>query len=233
MTFNRKRKVMKSIFLYLLLPVSIGLLSFYSTSYFSTKTNKSLLWTNSRNIEEPETNSETFMALLDKKAWNTFTRNSFGLFVKLSDKCDSVDLDTPDEDDIEHFSGTSAYVLNGKKNLIVINCYLGAYNPLQNLYLYDKSTSSSEAISLDHYFKENNQLKKEVLVDIPGNISFNKTAQELSVYSKSRGLGDCGYLDTYKFQDDSFDLVKGVARECDENQLPVSDDEWPVIYKRV
>lgn len=132
--------------------------------------------------------------------------------------------------------GIFLYELNTNEFIAEIICGTGAYQPTKHFYYYNESTSPP-TIAIQS-FKEID-LKASagfMLTDkqntiVSGTTTFNKETRNLEILHKDRGLGDCGYLTKYNFNNNTFELTEvRVKPECDDRYVEPKD--WRLEYLR-
>ncbi|HEX2203975.1 MAG TPA: DUF1176 domain-containing protein [Longimicrobium sp.] len=128
-------------------------------------------------------------------------------------------------------SGVRVHPLGGERYLVEAECFLAAYQARYNFVLYDASAAPPRATLLR--FPEHDGERWLVEDGIAGEPAVDTARGELSVFSKSRGLGDCGQVVRYAFAGGAPKLVEVRARDCG---LPPEEGEeipppgaWPLV----
>lgn len=150
----------------------------------------------------------------------------------------------------DNYSGLEFYNLGRKRFLLEVSLGFAVY---QGSYLYIFLNESGETpiwnvlqfrkIYVDSF--EDGELVKEALEDeIVGLPYFDEKSHTLSVFTKSRGIGDCGAVATYDIKEGKAILTEWRHKGCDDfNQFSaieedadgasqeeyVEPDEWPLI----
>ncbi|HEY9886656.1 MAG TPA: DUF1176 domain-containing protein [Vampirovibrionales bacterium] len=114
------------------------------------------------------------------------------------------------------------YKLPNNNYLVQLVCFMAAYQPVQEFYLYEEKPNGKKAIvaSLDlqglHKNKKG-QLIKTKYRAIAGLINYKDETKTLSIWTKDRGLGDCGTFSTYKLENEKLVLQELKQKNnCDE-----------------
>lgn len=132
----------------------------------------------------------------------------------------------------ESQAGMEFYQLGNRQYLVHITCYGGAYQPGFVLALYDEAKKKSRLLRLKHYERATNgRITTYRDAEIAGFDTFNPKTKQLTVFSKSRGPGDCGSQVIYRFANGNLFVKEARAQACYEDaRAPVTDPErWPLI----
>ena len=134
-------------------------------------------------------------------------------------------------------SASSVYQINDGIYLVQIVCFLGAYQANYEYLRYSLTPSplNSFEVKIEPLTfttiksdKSGNFFKTKV-TSIAGLSNYNRQKQLLTIYTKYRGLGDCGSLVEYQWKDSSFDLVEYREKEdCDGTYI--EQENYPLIY---
>ncbi len=127
----------------------------------------------------------------------------------------------------EDYGGLTFYPLATGESLVEVVCMVGAYQ-LSQVYLHYRETPPPAAhlLSFPLYFPdEQGEWQREEATELTGLPEFDPDSHELTLLTKYRGVGDCGSLARYRFEDGTPHLVefRGKAA-CDG-----SAEEWPRI----
>jgi hypothetical protein len=129
--------------------------------------------------------------------------------------------------DLEDESET--YQLNANKQLVIIPCYMGAYQGSARAYIVSNSTYIEQVMVLAY-----DESAKSVAgtLDLTS-ADYHEASQTLSTFAKGRGIGDCGQGSKSKITADEYTVsVKTVEifskADCDGD----FDKEWPVVFKQ-
>ncbi|AFY69336.1 protein of unknown function DUF1176 [Thalassoporum mexicanum PCC 7367] len=123
--------------------------------------------------------------------------------------------------------------LGNNRYMVQLLCFMGAYQGSYSFAIYSESASagaSVDILSLDVYEPDASGAVKPIKTRAIGGLpTFDPGSQILTVFSKGRGLGDCGSLAHYELKNNQFELIEYRAKfDCDGNY--VDPGEYPVIY---
>lgn len=126
---------------------------------------------------------------------------------------------------------SSMYPINKKQYLVEFLCFLGAYQGNYEYFLYDNVSSKPKVTPLSLAVFEvdkSGQITRTNSRSIGGIPEYNSEEQTLTVVTKYRGLGDCGSLAKYKWENKEFQILEyRVKASCDGTYLE------PEQYSRV
>ena len=127
---------------------------------------------------------------------------------------------------------SSIYSFNNQEYLVEILCFMGAYQGNYEYIYYQNDGEKSTLKPLtfqsfiadrDGNFTSNNS---RTLAGIP---NYNINQKVLNIYTKERGIGDCGSTAQYQWENNEFGLVLYKAKpQCDGNFIEPED--YPIIY---
>ena len=129
------------------------------------------------------------------------------------------------------WSGMTFWPIGPKQHLVEVQCFLAAYQPTNMYAWYDEGTEPPAAKFLAFTVYTSDDGKKivqEQVMELPGLSEFNADLKELSITTKSRGLGDCGSFAKYGIQNGTATLKEFRAKfDC--------DGKWqePKTYERL
>lgn len=127
-------------------------------------------------------------------------------------------------------SGVQSYAVGPDRYLVEVQCSGGAYQGSYNYVLYDLQATPARATLLRFPSFDGERWSWEA--DVAGVPSFVPEAKELELFSKARGVGDCGSLVRYAFPEGRPRLLWLRARECSA-ELPGGTvpppGEWPLV----
>ena len=122
-------------------------------------------------------------------------------------------------------TGQGAYIAE-------ILCFMAAYQGSYEYWLYEPADAGAkiEPLTLTSFQEtESGELVQWEAPGVGGLPEYDPKQQTLTVFSKARGLGDCGTLAQYQFADNAFQLMEYRAKlECDGNYIEPED--YPLIY---
>ena len=139
----------------------------------------------------------------------------------------------PDYFDLEASKNASAtYSVNDNDAVVEVLCFLAAYQGAYEYWLYQATESGGEftRLSFDSYTAGESGGYSQIQVQELGGLPTYDPAQEtLTVFTKYRGLGDCGSYSEYQWQGTGFELVTYRSKdECDGTAMEPID--YPQIY---
>jgi len=145
-----------------------------------------------------------------------------------SDQCEQGELDDFLPAD---FKQLNFYSLSDEDEYLVqIMCFLGAYQGTYEFVYFNEKTRESKPLSFNNYYQENGVVGQATETSLCGDPAFSDGV--LTSFCKGRGLGDCGHVYEYKFDDEKKELetveVK-VEEKCEGNY---DRDSWEVIYPK-
>jgi hypothetical protein len=128
-------------------------------------------------------------------------------------------------------TASNTYRVGENAYLVHLACGSSAYQTIQEYYLYEKTTDEPLITSLPlTYFYPDLQGKfvKATERTIAGFSNFDFATQTIDIFTKGRGLGDCGSLGFYKLVGSELKLQRFLAKgECDGNYID------PINYPQV
>lgn len=126
---------------------------------------------------------------------------------------------------------SAIYSVGRQKYLVQLHCFLAAYQVNYEYYLVKKTDSDFQIspLKLTVFNPDaSGKWQGEETKGIAGLPEFDLSSQTLSIYTKRNGAGTCGSLARYDFKGNSFQLVKYLAKECDDNYI--EPEKYPQIY---
>ncbi len=130
--------------------------------------------------------------------------------------------------------GVDFYKLADTKYLVQVQCYLGAYQSGYVFMLYDEKASTARLLKFKCYDRQRNgSVTVTEETRIAGFPEFDEKTKTLKMFTKARGIGDCGSLVTYKFDSGSPVVVEARAQGCLDDIERMIDDaaKWPKVEK--
>lgn len=127
---------------------------------------------------------------------------------------------------------SSIYQINKQKYLVEFLCFLGAYQGNYEYFLYENTISKPKITPLSLLVFEVDQsgkITKNNTRSIGGIPDYNPEQQTLTIVTKYRGLGDCGSLAKYQWQEKEFKILEyRVKATCDGTYL--EPEQYSRIY---
>jgi hypothetical protein len=134
---------------------------------------------------------------------------------------------------LESAAGRLQFFELGKMRYVVaVGCARGAYQDVLRLFLYDESASPAKAAALTvpTYVANADAWELEELEEVGGDVTFDARAKALTIFSRARGFGDCGFQARYTLKDDRLVTVDFRARECDgDPEKAPPPAKWPRV----
>ncbi len=132
----------------------------------------------------------------------------------------------------EALAKSSFYPVGKGQYVIQVFCFLAAYQGSYEFYLYTETGRSTrkKPLKLVQYTQDaGGNVVRFQSNQVGGLPDYNARTQELTIFSKIRGTGDCGLYGRYKFQKDELNLQEFRAKfECDGQYT--SPSRWPRLY---
>jgi len=116
--------------------------------------------------------------------------------------------------------------LNDNHTLYLLPCFTGAYNVVYRVYVFDKRYPNETKHSVFAAFSdEMGWYGQNQLI----NASFDSITRTLTAFEKGRGLGDCGSIPSYRWNEYGWRMISYRHwGKCDGSRV---SDDWPVIYR--
>lgn len=114
----------------------------------------------------------------------------------------------------------------GNTGLLRISFGYAAYQEIMGFALTNQATSEARMLTLKGFPPDTDVPYSEAF----GFDSYDVKQQILHVFSKSRGMGDCGRVFEYQLRDGGLDLKQWRMRECSDeiDEGDIDTDSWPV-----
>lgn len=114
-------------------------------------------------------------------------------------------------------SGVNVHKIADGRELVEIICFLGAYQGQQIYYLRAKNGSFT-LLEFDQFESPNvGVLEPYRAAEVTGTSQIINSGNQLKVFRKYRGIGDCGQLLTYSLEKAQPQLIEFRTRKCDDN----------------
>jgi len=115
--------------------------------------------------------------------------------------------------------------LSENHTLYLLPCFTGAYNIIYRVYVVDKRYPEEVRPSLfATYADEMGWYGQNQLI----NAEFDPKTETLTAFEKGRGLGDCGSIPTYRWNEYGWRMIEyRYWGKCDGSRMP---GDWPVIF---
>ena len=124
-------------------------------------------------------------------------------------------------------SGIEVDTLGEGRYLVQVLCYPGAYQPGKLVFVQGPG-SASAPVRLPAY--DDGGSPEDSIPYVNGLTTFDRATRELEVFSRSRGIGDCGKLVRFAFPG-GVPTVKWLrGQECGDAEPPIMEPhQWPLI----
>ena len=124
-------------------------------------------------------------------------------------------------------AGIEVDTLGEGRYLVQVLCYSGAYQPGKLVFVQGPGRSSTP-LRLPGY--DDGGAPEDSIPYVNGLTDFDRATRELEVFSKSRGMGDCGKLVRFAFPG-GVPTVKWLrGQECGSAEPPIMEPHrWPLI----
>lgn len=134
-----------------------------------------------------------------------------------------------DECEAELEDQSETYQLNANKQLVIIPCYMGAYQGSSRAYIVSNGTYIEQVAVLAY---DDSEKSISATLDLTS-ADYDEKSKKLFTFAKGRGIGDCGQASESKITADEYTVsVKTVQitskGDCDGD----FDKEWPVVFKQ-
>jgi hypothetical protein len=127
---------------------------------------------------------------------------------------------------------SSVYPLNKEEYLVEIMCFLAAYQGNYQYFLYkiNAGNVTIQPLYFQEFIRDNNQkINLKNIRSLGGSPSYDPQTQVLTIYTKGRGLADCGSFSQYQWEQSRFELKEyRLKSECDGNYL--EPENYPQVY---
>jgi hypothetical protein len=124
-------------------------------------------------------------------------------------------------------AGIEVDTLGEGRYLVQVLCYPGAYQPGKLVFVQGPGRASARLRLPGH---DEGGSPEDSIPYVNGLTTFDRATRELEVFSKSRGMGDCGELVRFAFPG-GVPTVKWQRRqECGAAEPPVMEPHrWPLV----
>ncbi|AFY36566.1 hypothetical protein Lepto7376_0118 [[Leptolyngbya] sp. PCC 7376] len=129
-------------------------------------------------------------------------------------------------------SASNVYRVGENQYLAHFVCGSTAYQSLQEYYLYEQTTDAPliTVLPITYLYTDlNGKLIEESERAIAGYSEYDPATQTINIFTKGRGLGDCGSLGFYRLEGSQLVVNRFLAKdECDGNYIdPIN---YPQVY---
>jgi uncharacterized protein DUF1176 len=128
------------------------------------------------------------------------------------------------------------YHLGGTQYLVEITCWSGAYQPGKVFLFLDEAKplqGNARPLQFKLYDRdETGQVSSYYDTEMAGLTSFDPKKKRLRVWSKGRGIGDCGSLVTYEIRNGIPVPIAARVQACLDPPRLIDPEKWPKVPKR-
>lgn len=139
--------------------------------------------------------------------------------------------------------GLAFYKIIDQTYVLRADCYVAAYQKGMIFMLVSVNGEKISGGQLEEQVYDPQTKTVKINTENDGQFlgldSFDVKNKTLTIYTKGRGVGDCGSRSTYRLKNTDLELIKVAAMSCeaaDEFHLKNPDAEempiWPVIYEK-
>lgn len=123
-------------------------------------------------------------------------------------------------------SGVKVYKIAGGRELVEIVCFLGAYQG-QQIYYLRAPNGSFTLLEFDQFESPNvGVLEPYRAAEVTGTSQLITPSNQLKVFRKYRGIGDCGQLLTYSLEKAQPQIIEFRTRKCEDNKTYIPPEKW-------
>jgi hypothetical protein len=127
-------------------------------------------------------------------------------------------------------AGIQAWRTSGGAHVVAVDCFLGAYQGASMLYVLSPSRKATGPIRLRIYEDPGNGAPKpRGRTTITGLVTFHPKNGRLTVFEKSRGLGDCGIYSVFRLRGGAFVPMVARAKTSCDGKPPFDPTRWPKL----
>ena len=176
----------------------------------------------------PVSNTEDLVA---ESASEEPTQEPETVLSALRDRAEDLQL-CEGETSPETWKQSQVYQTGEGTYLVEVLCFMAAYQGNYEYWLYRTNPTGAEVTPLNLTIfeeTESGELVQQSVPSVGGLPDYDPKQQRLTLFTKYRGLGDCGALAQYQFTDQAFQLLEYRAKsDCDGNY--VDPEKYPLIF---
>lgn len=134
-----------------------------------------------------------------------------------------------------HDGRVRVFDLGGRRSLVEVGCARGAYQDTFVYYLHDESRTPAQVtlLALPSYEAIDDEWEPRELAQAAGETSFDPARKTLTVFTRARGLGDCGGIARYRVQGARLVLLDFRGRPCDgDPESAPPPEKWPRLFPK-
>lgn len=123
-------------------------------------------------------------------------------------------------------AGVKVYKVANGRELVEIVCFLGAYQG-QQIYYLRTPNGSFTLLEFDQFESPNVDLLEPYhAAEVTGTSQLITSSNQLKVFRKYRGIGDCGQLLTYSLDKVQPELIEFRTRKCEDSKAYIPPEKW-------
>jgi hypothetical protein len=131
-------------------------------------------------------------------------------------------------------AGLRFYRLGATRYLAEVTCDLTAYHYSHRYYSYDEARGRRGArpLTMEVITDFGKYRSRYDADEVLGDSTFDRRRKELSIFTKTRGIGDCGSLLKYRFLRGRSKLVEARMQACYDDDRPRATDprKWARVF---
>jgi hypothetical protein len=149
--------------------------------------------------------------------------------IKWPNDCEEAFQKTYGAGGTQDFGGLEFYRLQKQQYLVQVACSPGAYQPGSIFAWYDARTSSATLLKFKGLESQEDEGKGLPHSEVFGFATYRPKARTLTIFSKYRGPGDCGFYGVYRFVGKQPVLIEAREQDCDDShpRRPIDPTRWP------
>lgn len=128
----------------------------------------------------------------------------------------------------------SPHSISPSEQIIYVICNVAAYQESGIVYYYNSDTQQAKQLSFEYIFQDNELSPTSITTQELTGVTIDADHQ-LTSFAKGRGIGDCGNISSYSWNQNSKSYEVAEVREqvCTSQLVPnsASPESWPIIYQ--
>ena len=152
------------------------------------------------------------------------------IVTKITEHQENLNVCNQERDEALSTESIYIYPLDKQYYLVEILCFVGAYQGNFQYMVGQHNSDELVTINFVTFSFQDDELKLTNTATLVGTPTFDREQRLLTVFTKYRGLGDCGSFATYQWQNSSnFELQQYRDKSsCDGDYL--DPENYPQIY---
>ena len=152
------------------------------------------------------------------------------IVTKIYEQKQHLDFCNQEIDQALSANSINIYPLDQERYLVEFLCFLGAYQGNYQYAIGQKNTDKLTNISFLTFSFQTEELQLVNTDTLVGTIDFDQQTQRLTVFTKNRGLGDCGSYAIYQWQDSASFELKEYRDKSNCDGVYLDPENYPQIY---